>query len=203
DENGQKINKFLWDTEKRLLHLSNTSWNLSFNYTLNSSTFQSDKPGDNSDSDDGSSDSDTNNQDNMNGQGRNGNNMGLLNNQIEQDDIDYSVPWSLRFSYTFNYNSRRPLHTGIYEREYVQNLSFSGDIKLTPNWRIGFRSGYDFDRKEITYTSVDVYRDLHCWEMTFNWIPFGFRKSYNFTIRVKADVLQDLKYSKRSHHLDN
>lgn len=203
DENGQKINKFLWDTEKRLLHLSNTSWNLSFNYTLNSSTFQSEGSGETDNSNNDFSNLEENNTNNANGQQSNENNQVMIQNQNGQNAIDYSVPWSLRFSYTFNYNSRRPLHTGINEREYVQNLSFSGDIKLTPNWRIGFRSGYDFDRKEITYTSVDIYRDLHCWEMTFNWIPFGFRKSYNFTIRVKADVLQDLKYSKRSHHLDN
>jgi hypothetical protein len=73
---------------------------------------------------------------------------------------------------------------------------------LSPKWRVGFRTGFDFDRKEITYTSVDIYRDLHCWEMTLNWIPFGFRQSYNFTLRVKSSVLQDLKLTRRTHHLD-
>ncbi len=78
----------------------------------------------------------------------------------------------------------------------------SGSVSLTPKWRVGFRSGYDFKQKEVTYTSVDVYRDLHCWEMTFNWIPFGFMRSYNFTIRVKSSVLQDLKLTRQTHHLD-
>jgi hypothetical protein len=34
------------------------------------------------------------------------------------------------------------------------------------------------------------------------WIPFGFRQSYNFTIRVKASVLQDLKWEKKKDWYD-
>jgi hypothetical protein len=110
---------------------------------------------------------------------------------------------SRQFGYTFNYNSRYNYRDERFDRNLVQSLNVNGTINLTPKWRLGFRSGYDFERKEITYTSVDLYRDLHCWEMTLNWIPFGFRKSYNLTIRVKSQMLQDLKVTKRTHHLDN
>ena len=72
-----------------------------------------------------------------------------------------------------------------FEKTITQSLGFNGNIKLTDKWKIGFRSGYDFE-KSLTYTSVDIYRDLHCWEMLFKWIPFGFHQSYNFTIRVKS-----------------
>ncbi len=200
NEDGQKINQFLWETNKKLLHLSNTRWRLSFDYTLDSNTFGGN--GDDGTDSNGRESQDTDN--NLQDPQQEDNNSVVVYDDITgQRIIDYSVPWSLKFSYSFDYNSQNPLHTGVNEREYIQSLSFSGDIKLTPNWRIGFRSGYDFDMKEITYTSIDIYRDLHCWEMTFNWIPFGYRQSYNFTIRVKAAVLQDLKLSRRSHHLDN
>ena len=83
-----------------------------------------------------------------------------------------------------------------------QSLNFSGDLKLTKKWKIGFNSGYDFDAKDLSYTSLNIYRDLHCWEMLVKWIPFGYRQSYNFTIRVKASVLQDLKWEKKKDWYD-
>ena len=51
--------------------------------------------------------------------------------------------------------------------------------------------------KKLTYTTIDVYRDLHCWEMLFNWIPLGYHQSYTLTIRVKASELRDLKYERK------
>ena len=51
--------------------------------------------------------------------------------------------------------------------------------------------------------NLSVYRDLHCWEMRFNWIPIGSYKSWNFTINVKAQALKDLKYEKKKDYRDN
>lgn len=112
------------------------------------------------------------------------------------DYIDFDIPWSLRVNYTFDY--RKPL----FEKNITQYLGFSGDIKLTNKWKIAFRSGYDFIEKDLTHTSIDIHRDLHCWEMLFKWIPFGTHKSYNFTIRVKASTLQDLKWEKKKDWYD-
>ena len=51
--------------------------------------------------------------------------------------------------------------------------------------------------KELTYSSINIYRDLHCWEMILNLIPLGYHRSYTFTIRVKAAILQDLKLERK------
>jgi hypothetical protein len=82
-------------------------------------------------------------------------------------------------------------------------MSFSGDFSLTPLWKIGFRSGWDFKAKDFSYTSFNLSRDLHCWVATLSLIPFGPRQSYNFAIGVKASVLQDLKYNKNRSWYDN
>ena len=110
--------------------------------------------------------------------------------------VDFTVPWSLRFYYNFTYS--RP----EMDSEIVQSINFNGDLSITEKWKIGFRSGYDLKNKDFTYTSIDIYRDLHCWEMTFNWIPLGFHKSYNFVIRVKSSILQDLKLTKKRDFYD-
>jgi hypothetical protein len=83
-----------------------------------------------------------------------------------------------------------------------QVLNFSGDLSITTKWKIGFSSGYDFSQRDFSFTSIDIFRDLHCWEMKFNWIPFGFRKSYNFSISVKPGMLQDLKLNRRRQWFD-
>lgn len=202
DSVGRSINRFLWDTDKKLLKLNNTNWSLGFNYSLSSKKQPAALGGDQLRGPAGGQ---------MGGQPGLDEGGGEDGGEIPGEElmplspagVDYAVPWSLQFGYTFNYNSRYNYREERFDRNLVQSLNVNGSVNLTPKWRIGFRSGYDFERKEITYTSVDLYRDLHCWEMTLNWIPFGFRKSYNLTIRVKSQMLQDLKITKRTHHLDN
>ncbi|MBC8298554.1 MAG: LPS-assembly protein LptD [Pelagibacterales bacterium] len=106
----------------------------------------------------------------------------------------YAIPWDLSANYSLTYDKG---HNIAAFADTTQSLTFSGNLKITKNWKIGFRSGYDFDQKELTYSSVDIYRDLHCWEMLFHWIPLGYHQSYTLTIRVKAAALRDLKYEKK------
>lgn len=110
--------------------------------------------------------------------------------------VDFNVPWTFNVNYNFIY--QKPLF--VYT--VTNTFTFNGDIRLTPNWKVGFNSGYDFRRKEFTYTSIDIYRDLHCWEMRLNVIPFGARQSYIFNINVKSAVLQDLKLTRRKQWFD-
>jgi hypothetical protein len=117
--------------------------------------------------------------------------------QISRDPnafVDFNIPWNISLSYSFNYNN--PL--GRKETRTISNtLNFNGDFNLTPKWKIQFNSGYDFRAKNISYTSFAIYRDLHCWDLSANWIPFGAYQSYSIDIKVKASILQDLKLSKR------
>tara|TARA_B100000902_G_scaffold175658_1_gene169401 strand:+ start:9941 stop:12415 length:2475 start_codon:yes stop_codon:yes gene_type:complete len=117
----------------------------------------------------------------------------------KKDGAKYKIPWNLGINYSITYNKE---NSSIYAADPIQSLNFSGDIKITPKWKIGFRSGYDFKEHELTYSTINVYRDLHCWEMLFNWIPIGYHKSYTLTIRVKASVLQDLKLEKKKDWID-
>lgn len=108
--------------------------------------------------------------------------------------VDFNIPWNIALSYTFNYSN--PL--GRRETRTISNsLNFNGDFNLTPKWKIQFTSGYDFKRKEISPTSFQIYRDLHCWDLSASWVPFGQYQSYSIDIKVKASILQDLKLSKR------
>ncbi len=109
------------------------------------------------------------------------------------------LPWDLNLNYNLSYNKG---YGSSETADTTQSLAINGNLKISNKWKFGVRSGYDFDTKKITYTSIDIYRDLHCWEMIFNWIPIGYRKSYMLTIRVKSNVLKDLKLERKKEWLD-
>jgi len=113
------------------------------------------------------------------------------------DYVDFDIPWTMRVDYSFSYSKPKDAV------RLVQTLRASGDFSLSPNWKIGFNTGYDLDRKQFTTTNLSIYRDLHCWEMRISVVPFGSYKSYNFQINAKSSILSDLKYNKRQSWQDN
>jgi len=110
--------------------------------------------------------------------------------------VDFNIPWTMSVSYNYIYN--RP----AYVTDIKQTISFNGDINITDNWKVGMNSGFDLKQKKLTYTSMNIYRNLHCWEIRLNMVPFGFRKSYSLDINVKSSVLQDLKLSRKRDWYD-
>src|SRR5690606_37846119 len=112
--------------------------------------------------------------------------------------IDFEIPWSLNLGFNMTYTN--PLNA---RARIVQHLQMSGDLSISEKWKITYSSGFDFEQKEVTPTSLGISRDLHCWTMRLNWVPFGRFQSYNFTIAVKASVLQDLKMERRKPWFDN
>ena len=111
--------------------------------------------------------------------------------------VDFNIPWNVRFMYNFNYS--KPYD----ESKITQSVRLTGDFNLTTKWKISFGSGYDFILNKATYTTIDVYRDLHCWEASLHLVPFGLHKAYMFKINVKASMLKDLKLAKRRSWVDN
>jgi lipopolysaccharide assembly outer membrane protein LptD (OstA) len=113
--------------------------------------------------------------------------------------VDFDVPWSLNIYYNAYYTV--PINnneSASKSNQFTQSITFNGDLTLTKNWKISGSSGFDFVSKKLTVTSINVYRDLHCWELHFNWVPFGFRQSFLLTINVKSSMLKDLRVKKQS-----
>ncbi len=181
-DQGKTINKFEWDENHRLFRKENSSWNFSLSYSFSSSKSKgAAKPL----AVEPQSEAEQ-----------------IIKNPDEY--INWNNPWNFSFNYHLDYNSRFIYTNGrSNEKKLIQTLGFSGDVNVTPKWKVNFTSGYDFESSKLSYTSVSVYRDLHCWEMRFNWIPIGYLKSWNFTLNVKAEILQDLKLNRKKDFRDN
>ncbi|MEL7020041.1 MAG: putative LPS assembly protein LptD, partial [Bacteroidota bacterium] len=62
-------------------------------------------------------------------------------------------------------------------------IDLRGNLQLTPKWsvRVG-NFGYDFKNKSFTYPDFGVSRNLHCWQLSFNFQPV--RNTYSMTLQV-------------------
>lgn len=109
--------------------------------------------------------------------------------------IDFSIPWNASASFNYSYNQ-----TGLMKATETTVISTTADVKLTQNLRFGITNlGYDFTKEAMVLPQIAIFRDLHCWVMTFNWSPFSQYQTYSFNINVKASSLQDLKIPKRGN----
>jgi len=179
DSLGRRLNITEWEAHHRLLRLDLTRWDVGLTYTLTSEKVKGKK-------------------------------KPTKGSPQEQKDIidyydyyvDFDIPWSFSINYSFSYNKTWDNTQDIRVGKIVQTLGFSGQLNITPKWKITLMTGWDFTNNQLSYTSIMVYRDLHCWEMSFGWIPKGAQQSWNFSINVKASVLQDLKLNKKKDFRD-
>jgi len=127
----------------------------------------------------------------------------IMRNAGYNDYVDFNIPWSFNLSYSLSLNQT---YNAVSRRDtlvYSQTLTFSGELQITKRWKTTLSTGYNFDYKQLTLTSIDVYRDLHCWAMHLQTVPFGPRKSFTFTLNVKSAILQDLKLIRRRDYRDS
>jgi lipopolysaccharide assembly outer membrane protein LptD (OstA) len=116
-------------------------------------------------------------------------------NKDEKEDKPKKLK-SLLFSASANYTlSLRRNYYGNYQDSIVptKGLSFGGDIGITNLFKIGINSGFDYNTRKLTYTILNVYVDLNCWELTARIIPFGEIKSYSLKLNMKSTLLKDVK----------
>ena len=200
DSLGRRINKFEIVENKRLFRKNNSSWQFSLSYSFNQNDLDKLR---------GKKTTRPNFQEDIQNRAQQSMNIteGELNDIMGNPNayVDWATPWSLTLSYNLSYttNVAYAAMVGTVTNRVVQTLNINGDISITPKWKFTFSTGWDFTNHGLSYTNLSVYRDLHCWEMRFNWIPIGSYKSWNFTINVKAQALKDLKLTKKKDYRDN
>jgi len=187
-------------------------WGSSFNYTLNNDTWKKLFGPKDEKADDKKKGKDANKTDSDSTEDEEDETK-TKTKKVEKTKLDadgyqlFTMPWSLNLSYSFNISEDRSAHineeTMRYPYKYTQNLSASGNIKISNRWSMSFNSGYDFEANKIIQTAFTVSRDLHCWNMSASISPIGTYRYYNFTIRANASLLQDLKWEQRSQTQSN
>lgn len=122
----------------------------------------------------------------------------------EDGYMRFTLPWSFSISYGITMSEDRSAQINVksmrYPYKFIQNLNFSGNVKLSSNWNVNFSSGYDFTNHAISMTTVNISRDMHCFNMSCGLV-LGTFTSYHISLRANASTLTDvLKYDKRSSY---
>ncbi|WYZ19350.1 putative LPS assembly protein LptD [Flavobacterium soyae] len=191
DNAGNVINKYNIDNGGSLFRM--TSANLTMNYSFSNKGTGKEK----------------NTQSQRNG-GRNddlfGTNTDLNDsrnsqfaNEPERDEDAVSeffsskIPWDMTMAYSLTYSNtnRESKITG-------NSIMISANMDITPKWKGGVSTGFDFVQKGVTFTQFRFERDLLSWRMAFNWNPMGANANWNFFIGIKSGMLSDIKWNKRS-----
>ena len=198
DNGGNRINVYNINNGGSLFRM--TSANMTLNYSISSRDSEKDKK----------DKEDQNKQGQRNG-GRDDDLFGRstmdhargssqFDDEETDDDTDKigeffasKLPWDMTFAYSLTYsnNNRESQITG-------NSIMISANGDLTPKWKVGVSTGYDFVQNGVTYTQLRFERDLLSWRMDFNWQPFGDQANWSFFIGIKSGILSDIKYDKRS-----
>tara|TARA_B100001029_G_scaffold178590_1_gene185722 strand:- start:2617 stop:5238 length:2622 start_codon:yes stop_codon:yes gene_type:complete len=205
NEDKIRVNKFHFDTDGGLFRI--TSANLNTGYSFSSDIFKKDKNKKKKTEDE--EEDPFSYYENATGGGRaddlfgdtigRGNQDYSYESEEDQEEVGRAkypsyrseIPWKLRLTYSLTYNNSRG------QNDFSNNsLMISGDVELTPKWKIGGSSGFDFKNHGFTYTQLRFNRDLDSWRLDFSWIPFSNRASWNFFIGIKSGLLSDIKYEK-------
>lgn len=181
----------------------------SFSYTLNNDTFkklfgkkeEDEKNKDNKgkeENEDEETDEETEEQNN------NSNMRKTEKASVDSDGyLAFKFPWSVSLSYSYSIREDRSKDINIKTMRYpyslTHSLNVSGNFKIGSRWNMTYSTGYDFTSKEMSMTTLNITRDLHCFNMSCGLV-FGPFTSYNFSIRANSSMLTDaLKWDQRSN----
>ena len=178
NENGRRINEFYYKTDGKLLRFERAAIRVSNGLTIDQikRLLKGEDPQQNS------------------SRGRGGQSNAPAS-QNEESITDLFKNFRINHEVVMMWDSR---NGGKFDLR-TNALNTRGNIRMTPNWDLSIGNiGYDFVTKRLTYPYLGFTRNLHCWELSFQWAPQ--RGTYMFNIRVREGPLNFLKipYSKNN-----
>lgn len=189
DSLGREVNRYLMDTQSKLMRMEGT--NLALGFQLKSKNKNSTP--DRADAQPTAAEEEL--------IAKNGDNL-----------VDFSVPWTFNMNYNIRVSQAWNVLSQRDSVTFKQAVTFSGDVTLMKHFAISFNSGYDmsnpryetlqfsdFGLRDFTTTNLGLHVDLHCWELSMNYVPFGQRQSYMIQLNIKSALLQDLKIQRRGN----
>lgn len=119
-------------------------------------------------------------------------------NSAERGVVVPDLPWRISVNYNLSINLAHPNNKSI-----TQTIFTGIDWNMTKFWKIAASANFDIKSKKFAYSSIDIKRDLKCWEASIRWVPFGQLRSYMFSINLKHSMLSAFKIPRQRQWFDN
>jgi hypothetical protein len=115
---------------------------------------------------------------------------------------DFSLPWSINFSYSLQYNKIFQLSKHDFTTSVNQNVNWNSTLRLTEKWQMGINGYYNITEAQLGTLSLSISRELHCWQMSINISPVGRYRFFNIAISPKSSILRDIKINRTRNFFD-
>jgi hypothetical protein len=112
------------------------------------------------------------------------------------DFVDFNIPWNVQLSFSLNFYRQLSPNLRDYTTQINSNLNVNGDFSLTPKWKIGGSTYFDFKTMKLQTLTMFITREMHCWQLAINVTPVGLYRSFNITINPKSGLLRDLRINR-------
>lgn len=109
---------------------------------------------------------------------------------------DFDIPWTVQTSFSLSFYRSYDPSVFRWKTLTSANMYLNGDFSLSPKWKIGGNTYFDFRTKKIQTLSMFITRDMHCWQMAINVTPVGLYRSFNITLNPKSGLLRDLRINR-------
>jgi hypothetical protein len=102
------------------------------------------------------------------------------------------MPWEAGVA--FHYGER---HDPVWGTSKVIWSSLNMELNATRHWKVGYDTRVDLHSRQVVFTNLSLYRDMHCWEGRLTWSPMRGNASFYLIISVKSPQLRDVKVEKQ------
>jgi len=108
--------------------------------------------------------------------------------------IYFDIPWKISFSHVYTLNANQAISNLSKEKIYqTQTLVMNGDISFTKRWNISGNLNLNVKSLTLTNAYISLNRNLHCWALSFYYVPIGGNKSFILSIRNTSSIFKDAK----------
>lgn len=116
--------------------------------------------------------------------------------QNPSEFVDFNTPWNVQLSFSLSFYRQLATNLRDYTTNVNSNLNVNGDFSLTPKWKVGGGTYFDFKTAKIQTLTMFITREMHCWQLSINITPVGLYRSFNITLNPKSGILRDLKINR-------
>jgi len=126
-----------------------------------------------------------------------------LDNSYDQVDVfgdntpgflPFGLEWSTDINGTLSYTpSSIPNGPAALSALLSANLN----LVIEKTWRFTTAFNVDVISGQVNSPTLSLQKDLHCWDLSFRWQPFGTTQGYFFRVGIKTGQLRDVQLTRQ------